>query len=87
MDYGDIIYDKPHKGSFIEKTERVQDNACLVIAGAFEDTSRERLYQELGLDSLKDRRWHWKRCFFYKIVKGLSPKYLTSYLQLHNNSI
>ena len=26
-------------------------------------------------------------CFFYKIVKGLSPKYLTSYLQLHNNKI
>ena len=26
-------------------------------------------------------------CFFYRIVKGLSPKYLTSYLQLHNNPI
>ena len=25
--------------------------------------------------------------FFYKIVKGLSPKYLTSHLQLHNNPI
>ena len=24
LDYGDIIYDKPHKGSFIEKIERVQ---------------------------------------------------------------
>ena len=23
LDYGDIIYDKPHKGSFIEKIERV----------------------------------------------------------------
>ena len=25
--------------------------------------------------------------FFYRIVKGLSPKYLTLYLQLHNNPI
>ena len=56
LDYADIIYGKPHKGSFIEKIERVQYNACLVITGAFKGTSRERLYQELGLESLKDRR-------------------------------
>ena len=46
LDYGDIIYDKLHKGSFIEKIERVQYNACLVIPGAFKSTLRERLYQE-----------------------------------------
>ena len=62
-------------------------NTCLVNTGAFKGTSGERPYQELGLESLKDRRWHRKLCFFYKIVKGLSPKYLTSYLQLHNNPI
>ena len=28
---------------------------------AFKGTSRERLYQKLGLESLKDRQWHWKR--------------------------
>ena len=53
LDYGDIIYDKTHKGSFIEKIERLQYNACLVITGVFKGISRERLYQELGLDSLK----------------------------------
>ena len=67
--------------------KRVQYSACLVITGAFKGTSRERLYQELGLESLKDRRWHRKMWFFYKILKRLSPKYLTSYLQLHNNPI
>ena len=67
LDYGDIIYDKPHKGSFREKIERVQYNACLVITGAFKGTLRERLYQELGLESLKDRRWHRKLCFFKKL--------------------
>ena len=87
LDYGDIIYNKPHKGSFIEKIERVEYNVCLVITGAFKGTSRERLYQQLGLQSLKNRKWHRKLCFFYKIVKGLSPKYLTLYLQLHNNPI
>ena len=87
LEYGDIIYDKPHKIFFMEKIERVQYNVCFVITGAFKGTSRERLYQKLGLESLKDRRWHRKLCCFYKIVKGLSPKYLTLYLQLHNNPI
>ena len=56
LDYADIIYDKPHKGSYIEKIEQVQCNACVVITGAFKITERERLYQELGLELLKDRR-------------------------------
>ena len=60
LDYGVIIYDKPHKGSFIEKIEQVQHNACLVITGAFKGTSRECFYKELGLESLKDRKWHRK---------------------------
>ena len=51
--YEDIIYGKPHKKSFIEKIERAQYNACLVITGAFKGNSRERLHQELGLESLK----------------------------------
>ena len=62
LGYGDIIYDKPHKGSFIEKIERVEYSACLVITGAFKGTSRERLYEELGLESLKDRRWRVGNC-------------------------
>ena len=37
--------------------------------------------------SLKDGRWCRELCFLYKIVKGLSPKYLTWYPQLHNNPI
>ena len=48
--YAGITYDKPHIGSFAEKIERVQYNACLVITGSFKITSIERLYQELGLE-------------------------------------
>ena len=55
LDYGDIIYDKLYKDSFIEKIEQVQYNACLVITGAFKGTSREYLSQELGLELLKDK--------------------------------
>ena len=41
------------KGSFIEKIEQMEYSACLVTTGAFKGTSRERLYQKLGLESLK----------------------------------
>ena len=53
---------------------------ALIITGAIKDTSRERLYKELGLESLSDRRWYCKLFFFYKIVKSLTLSYLQSYL-------
>ena len=65
----------------------MQYKACLAITGAIQGTSRERLYKELGLESLSDRRWVLKLTFFYKIVKGNSPEYLSSYLKGNNNSV
>ena len=35
----------------------VQLKVALVITGAINGTSRDRLYQELGLESFADRRW------------------------------
>ena len=32
-------------------------NAAQAITGAIRGTSRERIYNELGLESLADRRW------------------------------
>ena len=45
-------------------------------AGAIRGTYKEKLFEELGLESLQHRRWHRKLCCFYKILKGQSPKYL-----------
>ena len=39
-------------------------------------TYRAKLYQELGLESLQERRWYRKLCYFLKIFKGQSPDYL-----------
>ena len=54
----------------------MQYNAALAITGAIRGSSREKLYQELGLESLKQRRWFRKLCYFFKITKNQSPKYL-----------
>ena len=40
------------------KNESVQYKAALAIIGALQDTSLEKIYQELGLESLKSRRWY-----------------------------
>ena len=55
LDYGDILYDKPGNLYFESKTEKVQYKACIAITGSVQETSRERLYDELDLMSLSKR--------------------------------
>ena len=56
LDYGAVIFDQPENESFREKIESVQYTAALAIKGAIQGTSREKLYIELGLETLKSRR-------------------------------
>ena len=76
LDYGDILYDQAFNNSFHERLESIQYNAALVITGAVRGSSREKLYQELGFESLQQRRWYRKLCLFYKIIKNQSLRYL-----------
>ena len=57
LDYGYFIYAQPNNSLLSDKIESVQYNAALVITDAIRGTSKEKLNQELGLESLKDRRW------------------------------
>ena len=50
--------------------ESIQYIAALAITGAIRDSSRDKLYQELGLETLQQRRWYRKLCCFYKIPKS-----------------
>ena len=50
------------------------------MTGAIQGTSREKLYEELGLHSLVERHRRNKLIFFYKIVNGLLPDYFYSHL-------
>ena len=49
-----------------------QDNACLTLRCM----SFEKIYQKLGLESLKLRRWFCKLCYCYKIFNEKPPSYL-----------
>ena len=53
LDYGDIIYDQAYNASFHQKLDSIQYNAALAITGAIRGTSKEKLYDELGLETLE----------------------------------
>ena len=55
LDYGDIIYHKHDldlKLNFTKKLESTQYSAALAVSGAWHGTSRQKLYDELGWESL-----------------------------------
>ena len=76
LDYGDITYDQEYNVSFHQKLESIQYNSAPAITGAIRGTSTEKLYNDLGLETLEKRRWYRKLCCFYKVYKSHSPKYL-----------
>ena len=80
LDYGAIIFDQPENESFCKKLES--------ITGTVQGTSREKLYKELGLETLIARRWLKKLCCFNKIKNNGIPSYLAELIpsesQLYN---
>ena len=56
LDYGDAIYDQPFNASFSCKTESVQYNAALAVTRTIKGSSRDTLYQELGLEYLQPKK-------------------------------
>ena len=91
LDYADIIYDQAYNSAFHDKLESIEYNACLAITRTITGTSTEKIYQELGLESFKSRRWFRKLCHFYKIFREKSPSYLFSLIpdfnRVHNTRL
>ena len=73
LDYGDGIYDQPFNASFSNKIESVQYNAALTITGAIKGSSRDKLYQELGLEYFQQRRWMRLLCLLFKFLSTGQP--------------
>ena len=85
MDYGDVLYDQAFNNSFKGKLESTQYNPCLALTAAIKYTSKE-ISQELGLESVRDRRWCRKLFLFYKFLENENLKYLFSQMLVMLNS-
>ena len=67
LDYGDMIYHIIHLVNaydytislhpMMERVEKVQYHAALAITGCWSGSNWNTLYEELGWESLSDRRW------------------------------
>ena len=86
LDYGNVMYDQAYNVSFQQKVESIQYNAAVAITGAIRRTSKEKLFEELGLQSLQHRRWYRNLCCFYKILKEHYRKYIFNIIPKWNSS-
>ena len=95
MEYGDILYHHTPSDSnqllplsvknlsnTMTKLESVQYQAALIVTGAWQGSSKEKLYKELGWEFLCRRRWLRQLSLFFKIVNGRSPQYLNLKINL-----
>ena len=84
LEYGDVIFHN-QRMDLMDLIERVQYTAALIVSGCWQETSRVKLYDELGWESLSDRRWARRMTIFYKINNGLAPTYLSEHIPQRND--
>ena len=86
LDFYDIIYHEPsivnpfdssiNLRYLMNTVERIQYHAALSITGAWQGTNLDKIYEELGWESLTNRRHYRRLIQFYKIQNDLVPSYL-----------
>ena len=85
LDYGDILYhrhDPEMIQSFTIRLEQTQYSAALAVAGAWRGTNRQMLYNELGWESLYNRRCFRRLFHFFNLRKTGSSAYLFAELPI-----
>ena len=55
LDYADVTFVKPDNKTFSNQIESAQYNAALAMTRTIRSTSKEKLYQELGLETMDER--------------------------------
>ena len=71
----------------MQSIESTQYQAALAVSGAWKGSNTSKLYEELGWESLTDRRWYRRLLQLYKIVDDLAPSYLKDIIPLLRRSL
>ena len=91
FDYGDVVYHTANinkispfnfqsNNAIAKNIESVQYGAARIITGAWKGTSIKKLYENLGWESLNDRRIMRKLCILYETLNDKFPRYLLDIL-------
>ena len=75
FDFSDVLWDNC-SNALSDELEKLNLEAIRTIIGAVRGTSHQKLYDESGLIPLKERRTRHKLIIFFKMVKGMAPRYL-----------
>ena len=86
FDFCDVIYHIPsimnpfcseiNLNYLMNTLERMQYKAALAVSGTWQGTNLSKIYDELGWESLTNRRWARRLIQFYKIQNDLTSTYL-----------
>ena len=79
MEYADIVWSNLSQQK-CHQLECLQKRAGRIVSGAIRGSSTAEIYQELGWDSLEERRNQHKLLFLHKIIHGNTPQYLSELL-------
>ena len=79
LEYGSPIWDGCTQAD-ADRLESIQIAAARVITGAMKGTSVSKLYEEIGWETLAERRKKAKLIIMYKIINNLTPTYLRDLL-------
>ena len=71
----------------MEMIEKIQYQAALAVTGTWQGTSRVKIYEELGWESLSDRRISRRVLQMHKIIDEKTPKYLRDCLPPNRNIV
>ena len=85
LDYGNVIYDRAFNESFHQRLESIQYNAATAITRAIRDKWLEKLFQELGLETLKSSCSFRKLYLLCKMFRNKSPGNLFRLIPESNN--
>ena len=86
LEYGNVIWDNCTQNE-ANLLESVQVEAGRIITGLRVNSSRSKLYSELGWEPLYKRREKQKLILLYKIINGLTPNYMYDMIQPYTENI
>ena len=84
LDYGDVFYRIQNLHFRVSKS--AQYDAALAVSGAWRGTSTDKELEELGWETIANRRLYRCLCQFYKIVNDSCPEYLRTHLPEHKKN-
>ena len=86
LEYGDVVWNNMPQ-YLKDDLDKIQNEAARIVTGCSKLVSLSDLRKECGWESLSERRRRHKLIFFFKMMKGFAPTYLSSLVPQLNSNI